>query len=351
MCCGVAMEMRIEDKIRFSSEQEVETVRKLRYIDHLARRFKVGDRGCDDNLVPTLVAAAALEGNVFSEEEVLRIVNGGESAFSPKEEDFVRGYYRALCEILAPEGEMSFDESRIVSLHTMLFGGGSAGISSRPRWGVANLLDGNRPTIFSRSRSIVVSNEIRELVEWVLVRLEAKGVHPLVVIAAFVYEFLAIHPFREGKGELSHLLSLLLLRRGGYHWVVSFAPVRLMPESRVAYHRAIKHGMQNRYTSQEDITEWIVYWIDRVYDAARHVSSLSAPDLTEQSPSRRSYLNMRQRRILGFIEKNQPVKVSDIVAYLRKESVNTVKKDLLRMREAGYISTEGVLKGTVYYRN
>ena len=343
--------MRIEDKIRFSSQQQVDIQRKLRYIDHLARRFKVTDTVCKENVVPTLAAAVALEGNIFTEEDVLRVIDGRDTGFSSKEQSFIRGYYQALCEILTADGDAAFDESRIVSLHSLLFDGDGADSSPRRRWGVANLLDGNRPTIFSRSRSIVVSNEIRELVEWVLVRPVADSIHPLVVIAAFVYEFLAIHPFSEGKGELSHLLSLLLLRRSGYHWVTCFAPVRTMPDFRVEYHRAIKHGLQNRYTSQENITEWIVYWIDRVYDAAQYVSSLSAPELSEQSPSRRSYLNMRQRRILGFIEKNQPVKVGDIVAYLRKESINTVKKDLLRMREAGYISTEGVLKGMVYYRN
>lgn len=341
--------MRIEDKIRFSSRQKVEIERKLRFIDHFAQRFKGVDNGCEDNLVPTLVAATALEGNIFSDDDVRRIIDGQDAAYPTKEQQFVKGYYQALREILAANAEAAFDESRIVSLHTMLFGDTDS--SPRRRWGIANLLDGNRPTIFNHSRNIVVSNEIRELVEWVLARPVTDRMHPLVVIAAFVYEFLAIHPFREGKGELSHLLSLLLMRRCGHHWVVCFSPVRSMSDSRVEYHRAIKYGMQNRYTPQEDITEWIGYWIGHVYDAAKYVSSLSAPGLPEQSPSRRSYLNMRQRRILGFIEKNQPVKVGDIVAYLRKESINTVKKDLLRLREAGYVSTEGVLKGTVYYRN
>ncbi len=341
--------MRIEDKIRFSSQQKVEIERKLQFIDHFAHRFKGVDKGCEDNLMPTLVAATALEGNAFNEDDVRRIIDGQDSAYPSKEQHFVKGYYQALCGILAVDAEAVFDESRIVSLHSMLFD--EAVSSPHRRWGIANLLDGNRPTIFSHSRNIVVSNEIRELVEWVLVRPAIDKTHPLIVIAAFVYEFLAIHPFREGKGELSHLLSLLLLRRSGHHWVACFSPVRTMPDSRVEYHRAIKHGMQNRYTSQEDITEWVAYWIGHVYDAAKYISSLSAPDLPEQSPSRRSYLNMRQRRILGFIEKNQPVKVGDIVAYLHKESINTVKKDLLRLREAGYISTEGVLKGTVYYRN
>ncbi len=345
--------MKIEEKIHFDAKRADEVKQMLLYIDHLTSRNIDTGALREDNLIATLLAAMTLEGKIYTESFVREALAGNATpSTTEKEATFIRCYYDALQEVLGDEKEPAFDEARIVSLHSMLYANKSNTPSStRKRWGIANLLDGNKPTLFSKTNNIVVNNEIRELVEWLWVRPERDKLHPLTVTAAFLYEFLAIHPFREGKGELLHLLSLLLMYRNGYRWIAGYSPIRMMATTPVAYHHTIKQGIQNRYTPQEDITEWVYYWISNVHKAAQHFSATFAPELTPASPSRSSYLNMRQRRILAFIEKKQPVKIGDIVAYLRKESINTVKKDLLRMREAGYISTEGVLKGTVYYKN
>lgn len=341
--------MKIENKIRFSSAQDADVKQKLRYIDHVTEHCSMID--CPDNMIDTLLAAMMLEGYVLTSNEVKSVLEENSAASSVRNSSFIKAYHTILSEIFAKDVDMSFDESRIMALHGRLYGDNSkVEMNVAKRIGMTRLLGGNRSTLFTHRPTVVVSNEMRDLVEWFLSGHLQNDTHTLILIAAFLYEFMAIHPFREGKEELSHLLSLLLMRRAGCHWVAIYAPIREIAESRLEYHRAIKHGIINRYTENEDITEWIVYWIDKVYESAKKASAYAAPELKPVSASHKSYLNMRQRKILAFIDKNQPVKLSDIVKYLRKESINTVKKDLLRLREAGYVSTEGVLKGTVYFK-
>ena len=93
----------------------------------------------------------------------------------------------------------------------------------------------------------------------------------------------------------------------------------------------------------------VEYFVKVVYEAARRFSAAHAPVLPPTSASHKTALNSRQRAILDYIAKNQPVGLAAIVQSLHKESVNTIKKDLLRMRQLGFIATDGVLKGTVYY--
>ena len=334
-----AMMMKTGSKINLTPAQRDEMSRQLRCIDHLASQWRLSSSLSDENIDATLAALAALEGNEIIADDVTRL--------STAETDTPLSHYlrhgrQAVEDIFSGKERAPIDEARVVSLHTLLVD------NIRPRRAIERLWGGN--SLLRTTRS-VVSNELRSLIEWMLPGNGAERLHPVTAAGIFIYEFLAIHPFSESKSSVAHLLAMQYLCNHGQNWIAEYAPARLLAERIAAYHHAIKCGMENRYTPQEDISEWIVLWTECVYRAAGETSAHTSPALPEVvSAHHRSYLNMRQRRILGFIEKNQPVKVGDIATFLHKESINTIKKDLLRLRQEGYISSEGVLKGTVYYR-
>lgn len=82
------------------------------------------------------------------------------------------------------------------------------------------------------------------MVEWTNDELSKHEHHALVVIAAFAYEFISIHPFREGKGELSRILSTLLLLQNGYEWAKFESIDNLIEKRRTEYYGTLKEGQQ-----------------------------------------------------------------------------------------------------------
>jgi hypothetical protein len=256
---------------------------------------------------------------------------------------FVRCYYELLSTLLADDVDTTIDESRVLELSQQLFGE-SAGATSGPvlRSSTMSLL--RRIAVVSRE-SYAASRELSELMEWLLV--SSSGVSfSLTHIAVFLYRFVHTSTLSRGREEVAQLLMLLLLRRSGYHWVRACAPAMLMVEDRVAYRRALLSDTD----AQQGLTAWVLYFVGVAYESAKRFSAKHAPVLPAQSASHKSVLNSRQRAILDYIADNQPVGLAAIVQFLHKESINTIKKDLIYLREMGYILPDGVLKGTVYYK-
>ena len=86
----------------------------------------------------------------------------------------------------------------------------------------ATFPDGNKQIIFQTTEpGFATDDAMRNLVNWYN---EEKEVHPLITTAAFTYEFLSVHPFQDGNGRLSRLISSMLLLKTGYNWIqyVSF---------------------------------------------------------------------------------------------------------------------------------
>jgi len=94
----------------------------------------------------------------------------------------------------------------------------------------------------------------------------------LLVIAEFILDFLAIHPFQDGNGRTARLLSTYLLKCCGYHFAPSYPLDSIILETREDYYHALFHSQRNWWNEQEDITPWIEYYItavDTQYERAR----------------------------------------------------------------------------------
>ncbi len=90
---------------------------------------------------------------------------------------------------------------------------------------------------------------------------------PLItIIGEFLLDFLAIHPFLDGNGRIARLLSTYLLDRVGYHFSSIYPMDTIINESRAEYFEALFLGQRNWYTKHEDLTTWIEFYVDAVYE-------------------------------------------------------------------------------------
>jgi Fic family protein len=88
----------------------------------------------------------------------------------------------------------------------------------------------------------------------------------LTIIGEFVIDFLAIHPFRDGNGRLARLLSTYLLDRIGYHFSAIYPMDTIINDRRAEYFEALFSGQRNWYTIDEDLTQWIEFYVDAIYE-------------------------------------------------------------------------------------
>ncbi len=333
--------MKASDVIHLTNLQKLEIERQMRYIDFIARQSFPLTPGCDD--VRAVFDATMLLLNIdYTQDQLHTMLTDVEDNSS--QAIFVRRYYELLSALLSEDVDVTFDESRILEFYRHLFAEGVGATSGTMR---------RSSTVSSLHRSAVAlrdsytaSRELSELVEWLLVGGNGVSSFILTDVVMFLYRFVHESTLPRGREEVAHLLMLLLLRRLGYNWVRVCAPAIVMVENRVGYRRALLSDSD----AKSGLTNWIFYFVGAVYESAKRFSGMHAPVLPPKSASHKGVLNSRQRAILDFIADNQPVGVAAIVRHLHKESINTIKKDIIHLRELGYIIPDGVLKGTVYYK-
>lgn len=330
--------MKASDKVHLSRVQRVEIERQVRYVDFVSRQGFPITPGSDDVLA-VFDATMLLLNADYTQGQLHAMLSDTDDNSS--QALFVRRYHNLLSHLLADDIDVNFDESRVLEYYQQLFAEGTGTTLSRTRTAITSLRRG----VVARE-SYTASRELSELVEWLLVSGNSATSFSLVDIAVFLYRFVRETTLPQGREEVMQLLMLLMLRRLGYNWVRLSAPAIVMVEDRVGYRRALLSDND----AQHGLTNWVVYFVQAVYEAAKRFSAKHAPVLPPKSASHKTVLNSRQRAILDYIAVNQPVGLATIVHFLHKESINTIKKDLLHMRKLGYIAPDGVLKGTVYYK-
>ncbi|MDH5368131.1 MAG: Fic family protein, partial [Cyclobacteriaceae bacterium] len=168
-------------------------------------------------------------------------------------------------------------------------------------------------------------------------------IHPLIIIGLFVYEFLSIHPFQDGNGRLSRLLTTMLLMKYNYLFIQYVSFENLIEQSKKEYYQALMEGQKDRYKKSEIISKWTLYFLNNISALTQKLDNKY-----DVFKTKGGYLSKRQKEIQKFIDKNQPVKISDISVSFENITIHTLKKDLQYMKTEKMITALGKGKATVY---
>jgi Fic family protein len=188
-----------------------------------------------------------------------------------------------------------------------------------------------------------LEKELCKIIDWTNRSLEDKRIHPLLVIATFIYRFISIWPFKDANEQLSNLLMYILLRNQEYNFVKFYSLESIIGQKQEVYENLKSRIWENRTNKENLLSEWILFFLGSIENL---IIQLDERYVFYQKNVR--YLNERQEELLGVIEENEPVRFSDIAANMEKFSVNTLKKDLHYLVKENYIETHGKNKGTVY---
>jgi Fic family protein len=300
--------------------------------------------------IESIGSSTRIEGATMTDEEVKQLLKDVKiTKFETRDEQEVVGYYDVLGLIFDNFRDIRLSESYIKQLHQLLLKhsekderhrGGYKNLSNKV---VATYPTGEQKTIFTTTEPALVEGEMFVLIEWTNREWNEKTMHPLVTLAVFVYEFLSIHPFQDGNGRLSRLLTTLFLMQLGYDFVQYVSFENHIENHKKAYYEALMSAQHKRGTAEETLDKWLVFFLESIK---------SLTEKLEQKYSvfkqKGSYLNDRQKKIKDYIAENQPVKMADLSAAFSEISPNTLKKDLQYLRNEQVLTMVGERKSSVY---
>ena len=208
---------------------------------------------------------------------------------------------------------------------------------------VATYPGGEQRVIFNTTEPYLVKKEMDDLITWTENQLQTNDMHPLIIIGAFIYEFLSIHPFQEGNGRLSRLLTTLLLLKNDYPFIQYVSFENQIEKEKQRYYQVLMDAQKHRYSENEIIDKWMLFFLESLEILIKKLE-----EKYSRYKSKGPYLNKRQQMVMDFIRRNEPVKTSDVAAFMNQETIHTIKKDMLYLHREGVIEKVGEGKSTIY---
>ncbi len=301
--------------------------------------------------IESIGSSTRIEGGTLSDKEIENLLQKLKiSDLKTRDEQEVMGYYETLEMIYENYEHIPLNENYIKQLHQNMLKYSDKDTRHRGKYKtlsnkvVANYPGGIQKVIFNTTEPHLVQPQMNDLIQWTNEQFIKGEIHPLIIIANFIYEFLSIHPFQDGNGRLSRLLTTLLLLQHDYKFIQYVSFENLIEKNKKAYYQALMDGQKNRNKKNENISNWILYFLDTLNLLTKKLDAKY--DLYK---AKTGYLNERQKAIKAYLAENQPLKISDIAKHFRDINLNTLKKDLQHMKKEKIIKSLGKGKGTVYF--
>lgn len=167
-------------------------------------------------------------------------------------------------------------------------------------------------------------------------------VEPLLVIPVFIHDFLCIHPFNDGNGRMSRLLTTLLLYRSGFGVGRYISLEAKIAKNKDLYYDALRQAQTGWHEGNEDAVPFIKYLLGTILAAYRDFSDRFALVETKR-PALETVRDATKQKIGRFTKQ-------DILALCPALSLSTVEGALRKLVAAGELKREGAGKSTCYYR-
>ncbi len=288
-------------------------------------------------LVTSSGASTRIEGAKLSDEEVERLMAGIDiQKFADRGSQEVRGYFELLQNIFNSWPSIVFSESTIKHFHQELLKYVEKDHIHRGEYkkseNKVEMIDehGKRVRVlFDTAPAYLTPKLMQELVEWTLEALGQKKYHPILVVGNFLVEFLNIHPFTDGNGRLSRILTNLLMLQSGYAYMPYVSHEKLVEAKKPAYYIALRKSQKTFNTDVEDLEPWLSFFCDIFLEQSRLATDLMSTEQIENvfSPKQLvvwEYLNKVTEATPGEITTNTQVS---------RPTVNQILTKLLKLKK------------------
>lgn len=260
--------------------------------------------------VRSVGASTRIEGSKLTDEEVdVLLKNIDITKLEDRDSQEVVGYFEALDIISEAYHDIQITEGDIKNLHNIL-----VKYSPKDKWHKGNYKqhanaveakypDGTSQIIFQTTEpGIDTEAAMNKLIDWYN---NEVSIHPIVKCAIFTYEFLSIHPFQDGNGRLSRLISSMLLLKNGYKWIQYVSFEHEIESRKLEYYRVLRSCQAQR--PNENISDWVNFF----FDALKSIQGLLMQKLQIHQTENEQLLP-REKLVVSFIQNHPGCKSGDI---------------------------------------
>ena len=272
------------------------------------------------------------------------------SKFADRDSQEVQGYLETLQNVFDSFQTLPLRESMIQSLHQQLLKYSTKDDTHRGGYkkkeNTVGILgpDGKVARImFETTKAFLTPKEMQELVDWTLEAFEKNRFHPLLIISNFVVEFLKIHPFEDGNGRLSRVLTNLLLLRNGYQFVQYVSHEQIVERRKDEYYLALRKSQETFGKDTDTIAPWLNFFLSVIKEQASKALTFLQEEKVEDTLSPKQYEVWKYLTSVGETSRGDIVKATGIVDV-------TVRQAIDRLVELGKVKRVGRGRGTRYIK-
>lgn len=292
-------------------------------------------------------ASNRIEGIYTSDKRLEELVKAKAEPRNRSEQE-IAGYREVLATIHENYDYMSVRPNILLQLHRDLHAFRPSAIAGR--WKSSDNLieetdaEGVRRTRFKPASAFDTPEYVRALSEAFIAAISREKYDPLLLIPVFVLDFLAIHPFNDGNGRMSRLLTLLLLYKAGY-LVGKYVSIEMIIEkTKESYYEALYHSSLGWHENQNSYAPFAGYYLGVILSAYREF---------EQRVKHLQYRKLsKPDRIRNlFVSRLEKLSKQDIAVLCPDISLSTIESTLHELTRAGFIIKTGRGRSTAYFRN
>lgn len=300
--------------------------------------------------IESIGSSTRIEGSKLTDREIeILLKNANNHSFETRDEQEVAGYALACEFIYDHYSDLHLTENVIKQLHGILLHHAERDVRHKGIYKKIPIkieafdsIGSPLGVIFETTSPFETPVKMEALVQWTNTALKKRATHPLIIIAIFIVIFLAIHPFQDGNGRLSRLLTTLLMLKLGYLYVPYSSLESIIEANKESYYLALQKTQRSWQKQKPDWTSWLLFFLHCLQRQVRHL---------EAKLQKEKHLMMEMPalhlKILELLNSHGPLGISEITS-LTKANRNTIKKALSSLVSNSYLLQHNSGKNTQY---
>jgi len=300
--------------------------------------------------IESIGSSTRIEGAKLSDKEVERLLAGLDvRQFTSRDEEEVAGYARTMEMLFERWQDIPLTENHIKQLHRDLLQYSLKDERHRGEYKThTNHVEAIGPdgdslgVVFETASPFDTPRLMTELVKWTTANLETRDLHPLIAIALFIVVFLEVHPFQDGNGRLSRVLTTLLLLRAGYAYVPYSSLESVIEQSKDAYYLGLRQTQATIRTDAPNWQPWLNFFLTSLQQQKARLEKK-----IEREKLILGDLPTLSVQILELCRERGRVTVAD-AEKVTGANRNTIKDHLKALTRAGHLEQHGAGRGAWY---
>jgi Fic family protein len=300
--------------------------------------------------IESIGSSTRIEGSKLTDREVEQLLSNLEiKSFATRDAQEVASYAATMEQIFQSWQEIALTENHVKQLHRDLLRYSEKDAHHRglyktqPNSVAAFDEDGKQVGIvFETATPFDTPYLMTEAVDWARESIEARQLHPLLITAIFIVVFLEIHPFQDGNGRLSRILTTLLLLRAGYAYVPYSSLESVIEQNKEGYYLALRQTQGTIRTAAPNWQPWVLFFLRALQQQMKRLARK-----VEREKIVLSAMPELSVQIVEYAREHGRVTIGDM-ATLTGTSRNTLKAHFRQLLGKAHLVMHGRGRGAWY---